>query len=84
MRVKGCLLSIKDDHEGAERNYLASLEWARHQQAKSWELRTAMSYAALMRDQGRSKEAYELACADLRLVHRRVWHQGPEGGKGFA
>ena len=30
---------------GAERNYIASLDWARHQQAKSWELRAAMSLA---------------------------------------
>jgi len=33
---------------------------ARAQQAKSWELRTATSYARLMRDQGRVGEAYEL------------------------
>ena len=46
--------------EGAERNYLASLDWARQQQAKSWELRTATSYARLMRDQGRISEAYDL------------------------
>jgi predicted ATPase len=33
---------------------------ARHQQAKSWELRTAMSYARLTQNQGRTREAYEL------------------------
>ena len=33
---------------------------ARRQQAKSWELRTATSYARLLRDQGRIAEAYEL------------------------
>ena len=32
----------------------------RHQQAKSWELRTASSHAQLLRDQGRVSEAYEL------------------------
>lgn len=41
LRIKGWLLSLKGDVEGAERDYLASLDWARHQQAKSWELRTA-------------------------------------------
>jgi predicted ATPase len=46
--------------EGAERNYVASLDWARQQQAKSWELRTATSYARLMCDQGRIREAYDL------------------------
>jgi hypothetical protein len=33
--------------QGAERSYLASLDLARHQQAKSWELRTATSYRQL-------------------------------------
>jgi predicted ATPase len=60
LRIKGSLLSLKGDPEGAERAYLASLEWARHQQAKSWELRTATSYARLMRDQGRRLEAHDL------------------------
>ena len=46
--------------EGAELAYLASLDWARKQQAKSWELRTATSYARLMCDQGRTREARAL------------------------
>jgi hypothetical protein len=60
LRIKGWLLSLEGDAEGAERNYLASLDWARQQQAKSWELRTTMNYARLMRDQARTKEAYDL------------------------
>jgi predicted ATPase len=60
LRIKGWLLSLNGDRAGAERNYIASLGWARQQQAKSWELRTATSYARLMRDQGRVREAYEL------------------------
>ncbi len=60
LRTKGWLLSLKGDPKGAERSYMASLDWARTQQAKSWELRTATSYARLMRDQGRLGEAYEL------------------------
>ena len=51
---------MKGDPAGAEHAYIASLDWARTQQAKSWELRTAMSYARLLRDQGRVAEAYEL------------------------
>jgi hypothetical protein len=43
LRVKGSLPSLKGDLEAAERAYLASLDWARTQQAKSWELRTATS-----------------------------------------
>jgi predicted ATPase len=60
LRIKGCLLARKGDPAGAERAYMASLDWARTQQAKSWELRTATSYARLMRDQGRTREAREL------------------------
>src|SRR6202035_4125757 len=47
IRLKGWVLSLKGDLEGAERNHLASLDWARRQQAKSWELRTATSLARL-------------------------------------
>ncbi len=60
LRIKGRVLSLKGNREGAERNYIASLDWARNQQAKSWELRTATSYARLMREQGRVREAFEL------------------------
>ncbi len=60
LRIKGSLLALKGDPEGAERAYLASLDWARTQQAKSWELRTATIYARLMRDQGRAREARDL------------------------
>jgi predicted ATPase len=60
LRIKGWLLSLKGDTEGAERGYIASLDWARQQQAKSWELRAATSYARLLRDLGRGGEAYAL------------------------
>ena len=51
---------MKGDPEGAERAYTASLDWARRQQARSWELRTATSYARLMCDRGRAREARDL------------------------
>jgi hypothetical protein len=60
LRLKGWILSSKGDAEGAERNYLASLDWARKQQAKSWELRTATSVARLWRSQGKNRQAYDL------------------------
>ncbi len=60
LRIKGWLLSLKGDPAGAERSYLASLDWARRQRAKSWELRTGTSYARLMREQGRAREARDL------------------------
>ena len=60
LRIKGWLLGRKGDPKNAERAYIASLDWGRTQQAKSWELRTATSYARLMLDQGRVSEAQEL------------------------
>jgi tetratricopeptide (TPR) repeat protein len=60
LRLKGGILSLKDDLAGAEKNYLASLDWARGQQAKSWELRTSTSLARLWKSQGKDKEALDL------------------------
>jgi class 3 adenylate cyclase len=60
LRLKGWMLSLKGDLEGAEQNFLASLDWARHQQAKSWELRTSISLAKLWQSQGKRKEALDL------------------------
>jgi predicted ATPase len=60
LRLKGWMLSLKGDLEGAERDFLASLDWARRQQAKMWELRTSTSLARLWQSQGKRPEAYEL------------------------
>jgi predicted ATPase len=54
------MLTLKDDLAGAEQNYLASLDWAREQQAKSWELRTSTSLARLWQKQRKRKEAHHL------------------------
>ena len=80
LRIKGCLLSLRGDLEGAERIYIASLEWARHQQAKSWELRTATSYARLHARSGTSKGSPRPARPGLQLVHRRLRHARSERG----
>jgi predicted ATPase len=60
LRLRGWVLSLKGELEGAEQNYLASLDWAGRQRAKMWELRTATSLARLWQSQGRRQEAYEL------------------------
>jgi predicted ATPase len=60
LRLKGWVLSLKGDLEGAEHNFLASLDWARCQQAKMWELRTSTSLARLWQSRGRRQDAYEL------------------------
>jgi hypothetical protein len=60
LRLKGWIFSLKGNLEAAERNFLTSLDWARRQQAKSWELRTSTSLARLWQSQGKRSEAYEL------------------------
>jgi predicted ATPase len=59
-RLKGWMLSLKGDLRGAERNFLASLDWARRQEAKMWELRTSTSLARLWQSQGECRDAHEL------------------------
>jgi hypothetical protein len=60
LRLKGWMLSLMGDLGGAEQNFHASLDWARRQQAKMWELRTSSSLARLWLSQGKRLEAYDL------------------------
>ena len=53
-------LSSERDPSKAEAFFERALEVARQQQAKSWELRAAMSLARLWRDQGKVQQAREL------------------------
>ena len=61
-RVAGeiALMSRQPDAAKAEASFERALEVARQQQAKSWELRAAMSMAWLWRDQGKRDEARDL------------------------
>ena len=54
------LISPERDQEKAEAYFEDALAVARKQQAKSWELRAAMSLACLWRDQGKPQRAREL------------------------
>jgi predicted ATPase len=54
------LKSPKPDDKEAEIYFERALTVARKQQAKSWELRAAMSLARLWRDQGKPQQAREL------------------------
>ena len=58
-RVKGELLLARPtpDHDEASRSFDCALELARRQDAKLWQLRTAMSLAGLRACQGRRSEA---------------------------
>jgi hypothetical protein len=59
------LMSSEPDAAKAERYFERALAVARQQQAKSWELRAAVSMARLWRDQGKPQQAREL----LALVY---------------
>jgi predicted ATPase len=61
-RIAGeiALLSPEPDAAKAEAYFERALVVARQQQAKSWELRAAMSMARLWRDQGKRDEARTL------------------------
>jgi predicted ATPase len=61
-RLQGELLlqRICPEEEQAEACFRQALAVARRQQAKSWELRIAMSLARLWQHQGKGREAYEL------------------------
>ena len=60
-RIKGDLLLLSgESDERAEECYHQSLDVARRQSAKSWELRTTISLARLWQKQGKNKEAREL------------------------
>jgi class 3 adenylate cyclase/predicted ATPase len=61
-RIAGeiAMLSGEPDAPKAEAHFEHSLAVARQQQAKSWELRAAMSLARLWRDQGKPQQGREL------------------------
>jgi predicted ATPase len=59
-RIKGELLLKQDALDAAERCFAQALAVARHQQARSWQLRAAISMARQWRRQGRRDEARHL------------------------
>ena len=68
-RIKGELTFAQDDRNAAkaEEHFLRSLDWARRQDALSWELRAATGLARLWKDQHRAAKAREL----LQAVYDR-------------
>jgi predicted ATPase len=59
-RHKGQLMLRQGHSEAAEELYRKALKIAAEQRARLWELRAAMSFARLRRDQGRHAEARDL------------------------
>jgi predicted ATPase len=60
--IQGEIALMSDDPDAAkaEAYFKRALSVSRQQQAKSWELRAAMSMARLWRDQGKVQQAREL------------------------
>jgi predicted ATPase len=59
-RVAGRIAQAEGNHERAEIYMTGALAIARKQEARSWELRAALTLARLRRDQGRRGEARDL------------------------
>ena len=59
-RLRGELLRLCEEERDSEVWFQRSLDVSRHQEAKSLELRAAMSIARLWRDQGKPQQAREL------------------------
>ena len=85
-RIAGeiALMSPEPDAAKAEAYFERALAVAREQQAKSWELRAAMSMARLWRDQGKRDEARELLAPVYGWFTEGLRHARSEGGQGVA
>jgi predicted ATPase len=59
-RLKGWMLLQRGRMEPAEEEFVASIDCARRQQAKSWELRSSISLARLWNTLGKRQQAHEM------------------------
>ena len=60
LRIKGWILQQQGEYIDAEFNLRASIDFARKQQAKSWELRTSTTLAEILAERGERRQAIEL------------------------
>jgi predicted ATPase len=60
LRIKACALELAGDVAGADRTFQRALDVAREQDARSWELRIAASYAKSLRKRNRAGEGRRL------------------------
>jgi hypothetical protein len=74
---------MSGEADKAQEYYELALAVARQQQAKSWELRAAMSVARLWRDQGKREGGSRVSRSGLRMVQRRVRHARSEDAKAL-
>lgn len=60
IRLHGELLEMDDRRAEAEQTYLRAVEVARQQEAKTWELRTAVNLSQLWHQEGDGQKADSL------------------------
>jgi predicted ATPase/DNA-binding winged helix-turn-helix (wHTH) protein len=64
LRIKGVILAQEGaSSSSVEMCFLQSIDWARRQDALSWELRTGISLAEFMRDRGNPRDAHQSLAA---------------------
>src|SRR5262245_47499748 len=85
-RLQGTLLlhQAVADTVHAEACFQQALAIARRQQARAWELRTAVSLSGLWQQQGKRAEAYELLAPTYGWFSEGFDTPGPPGGEGAA
>jgi predicted ATPase len=59
-RLRGEVLRDGRDHASAAACFRTAIDIARHQNAKLWELRSSVSLAQMLRDQGKRMEVRDL------------------------
>ncbi len=79
-RAKAELLRLKGDIAGAEAGFAAAVDYARGQQARSFELRAATGWAQTADRVRPPRRSARRARAGLCLVHRRPGDRGPLRG----
>ena len=82
LRLKGWMLSLKGDLEGAERNFLASLDWARPPAGENVGAAHVNQPGTPIAKPRQTPRGVRVACPGLWLVHRGLRHQGFAGGEG--
>ena len=60
LRLKDWMLMLQGNSDAAETELRASIEWAREQHAKSWELRSSVTLAGLLERRGERDAAHGL------------------------
>ena len=86
LRVKGSVLLSMPQRRAHEAQlcFMQSLDWSRRQDARSWELRTAIDLARLWGRTGKVRKRLRGSTADIQPVRGRFGYGGSEGSRTVA